>query len=243
MSKFLIVVPETAAPPGLIGATLVELGHSYDTIYPLERFASHAPAAYPGMPSAPGGYAGLIVMGGPMSANDSREHAFIEETMALIPAFAAARRPVLGVCLGAQVIARTYGGEVYRMPNLEAGYVEMTLTGAAGEDPVFAGLPSRFNAFHTHYESVRNVAGATVLASGGASPVQAFRTGERVYGLQFHPEATIDIARDWVRKFGEAFGRDEPRLLTDLDRDFASYFPNSSRFCRDLVRNWAALAE
>jgi hypothetical protein len=82
-----------------------------------------------------------------------------------------------------------------------------------------------------------------VLASGGMSAVQAFRiAGTATYGLQFHPEATIDIARDWVRKFGAVFCKDEPRLITHLDQDFAAHFPDSSRLCRNLVQNWSRLA-
>jgi len=242
MSHFLIIVPEIDAPPALIGQALLEAGHSYDAIYPTERFASQAPLSYPGLPSGPGDYAGLIVMGGPMSAHDTAEHAFLMELMALIRGFGVAKRPVLGVCLGAQVIAKAYDGEVFRMGKLEAGYVAMHTTAEADRDPLFAGATGAFSAFHTHYEGVRNIPGATVLASGGASAVQAFRIAQTTYGVQFHPEVTVDVARDWVRKFGAVFCKDEPRLVTDLDRDFAAYFPNSSRLCRRLVQNWVGLA-
>jgi GMP synthase-like glutamine amidotransferase len=176
-----------------------------------------------------------------MSAHDTAEHAFLIELMALIRGFGVARRPVLGICLGAQVIARAYGGEVFRLPKLEAGYVAMHTTQAAERDPVFAGLRGPFTAFHTHYEGVRNVPGATILASGGLSAVQAYRIGETTYAVQFHPEVTIDVARDWVRKFGAVFCKDEPRLVTDLDRDFAAHFAASSRFCREFVQNWSGL--
>jgi len=242
MSHFLIIVPETDAPPALIGEALLEAGHSYDAIYPTERFASHAPLSYPGLPSEPGDYAGLIVMGGPMSAHDTAEHAFLMELMALVRGFGVRKRPVLGVCLGAQVIAKAYEGEVFRLGKLEAGYVAMHTTPEAEQDTVFAGVTGPFSAFHTHYEGVRNIPGATVLASGGASAMQAYRIGETTYAVQFHPEVTIDVARDWVRKFGAVFCKDEPRLVTDLDRDFAAYFPSSSRLCRRLVQNWVGLA-
>jgi GMP synthase-like glutamine amidotransferase len=240
--KFLAIIPENSAPPALIGEALLESGHSYDAIYPMDRFASHSPLSYPGLPSAPGDYAGLIMMGGPMSANDTADHAFLQESMALIRGFGVAKKPVLGICLGAQVIARAYGGEVFRLGGLEAGYVGMYTTPAATDDPVFRDLTGSFAAFHTHYEGVRNIPEATVLATGGMSAVQAYRIGAATYGLQFHPEATIDIARDWVRKFGAVFCKDEPRLITHLDHDFAAYYPESSRFCRNLVQNWCGLA-
>jgi len=241
-NKFLIIVPESSAPPGLIGEALLENGFGYDAVYPMDRFASQSPLSYPGLPSDPGDYAGLVMMGGPMSAHDTADHAFLMESMALIRGFAVADRPVLGVCLGAQVIARAYGGEVFRLGGLEAGYIAMRTTPEAANDPVFAALAGDFAAFHTHYEGVRNIPEATVLATGGASAVQAFRVGRATYGVQFHPEATIDIARDWVRKFGAVFCKDEPRLITHLDEEFGTHFAASSRFCRALVQNWCGLA-
>jgi GMP synthase-like glutamine amidotransferase len=240
--KFLAIIPENSAPPALIGEALLENGHSYDAIYPMDRFASHSPLSYPGLPSEPGDYAGLIMMGGPMSANDTADHAFLQESMALIRSFGLAKRPVLGVCLGAQVIARAYGGEVFRLGGLEAGYIGMHTTAEAANDPVFADLPRDFAAFQTHYDAVRDIPEATVLATGGMSAVQAYRIGAATYGIQFHPEANIDIARDWVRKFGAVFCKDEPRLITHLDSDFASHYRNSAQWCRDFVRSWSKLA-
>ena len=240
--KFLCIIPENSAPPALIGEALLENGDSYDAVYPMDRFASHSPLSYPGLPSEPGDYAGLVMMGGPMSANDTADHAFLQESMALIRSFALAQRPVLGICLGAQVIARAYGGEVFRLGGLEAGYIPMHNTAQAKDDPVFAGLPENFAAFQTHYDAVRNIPEATVLATGGMSAVQAYRIGKTTYGLQFHPEATIDIARDWVRKFGAVFCKDEPRLITHLDSDFARHYRNSAQWCRSFVQSWAKLA-
>jgi len=239
--KFLVIIPENSAPPAIIGEALLENGDTYDAIYPMDRFASHAPLSYPGMPSEPGDYAGLVMMGGPMSANDTADHSFLQESMALIRSFGLAKRPVLGVCLGAQVIARAYGGEVFRLGGLEAGDVAMRTTPEAANDPVLANLTGDFAAFHTHYEGVRNIPDATVLATGGMSAVQAYRIGGTTYGVQFHPEVTIDVARDWVRKFGAVFCKDEPRLITHLDSDFAAHFQSSAHWCRQFVQSWSKL--
>src|SRR5262245_41665282 len=122
MSNFLVIVPEATAPAGLVGETLVGAGASYDTILPVERFASRSPFNYPGIPGDIGDYAALIVLGGPMSANDTDKHPFLADTMSLARKFAAADRPVLGICLGAQILARAFGGEVYRMDHLESGF-------------------------------------------------------------------------------------------------------------------------
>jgi len=241
MRKFLMIVPEATAPAGLVGETLIGDGAIYDTLMPVERHASQAPFDYPGIPAGIGDYAGLLVLGGPMSANDTGKYPFLTETMTLIRAFAAADRPVLGICLGAQIIARAFGGEVYRMDRLESGFYTMDVTREGKRDPVFSALGADVTSFQNHFEAVRNVPGAVALATGGACPVQAFRIGRATYGTQFHPEVTIDIVRDWIRKFGTTFTDDEPRLLTDLDRQFRQNFARHRAQCQTLVRNWLAL--
>lgn len=241
MRRYLIIAPEGTSPAGLIGEAILQGGATYDTLFPVERHATHAPFDYPGVPAEPGGYAGLVVLGGPMSANDVDKYSFLTETMDLIRAFEAAGRPVLGVCLGAQMIARTYGGEVYRMDRFESGFYSMQLTEAAGADPLFAGLGPAITSFQNHFEAVRGIPGAVPLATGGACPTQAFRIGAKVYATQFHPEVTIDIVRDWIRKFGRAFTDAEPRLLTDLERQFQDSFASHRSLCEALVTRWMRL--
>lgn len=242
MRKFLIIVPDASAPAGLVGETLVNSGAIYDAIMPVERHATQAPFDYPGIPKIPGDYAGLIVLGGPMSANDEDKFPFLGETMELIHRFDSAAKPVLGICLGAQMIAHAYGGEVYRMARLESGFYTMEVTPDGRADPVFSELGEDVTSFQNHFEAVRNIPGAVRLATGGACPIQAFRIGEKVYATQFHPEVTLDIVRDWIRKFGRLFTDDEPRLLTDLDRQFRESFPRHRAQCETLVRRWMALA-
>lgn len=242
MRHYLMIVPEVTAPAGLVGETMIGEGAFYDTVLPVERHASRSPFDYTGIPSGIGGYAGLVVLGGPMSANDTAKYPFLGDTMRLIREFAAADRPVLGICLGAQIIARAFGGEVYRMPHLESGFYTMAATPEGARDPVFSGLGADITSFQNHFEAVRNVPGAVALATGGACLIQAFRIGRATYATQFHPEVTIDIVRDWIRKFGRAFTDDEPRLLTDLDRQFQDSFARHREVCRTMVKHWLALS-
>src|SRR5262245_57271021 len=137
MRKFLMVVPEATAPAGLVGQTLITEGALYDTLLPVERHASHAPFDYPGLPMEVGDSAALLLLGAPMSATDTDKPPFLAETMSLIRAFSAEDRPVLGICLGAQIIARTFGGEVYRMDRLESCFHIMQVTPEGRNDPVF----------------------------------------------------------------------------------------------------------
>ncbi|MGH6891498.1 MAG: type 1 glutamine amidotransferase, partial [Dongiaceae bacterium] len=146
--------------------------------------------------------------------------------------------PVLGVCLGAQIIARAFGGEVYRMDRLESGFFDMDVTPEGRRDAVFSALGPGITSFHNHFDAVRNIPGALALATGGACPIQAFRIGRSTYGIQYHPEATLDIVRGWIRKFGRVFTDQEPRLLTDLDRQFERSFGRHRDQCQTLVRRW-----
>jgi GMP synthase (glutamine-hydrolysing) len=142
------------------------------------------------------GAAGIVIMGGPMSANDDLP--YIRQELSLIERAAAAGKPVLGICLGAQLIAKALGARVYRQPVKEIGWYPITWTGAAAKDELLAGLSGQETVFHWHGETFDVPAGAEWLASSERSRNQAFRWGTGVYGFQFHLEVTPDMIADWV---------------------------------------------
>ena len=151
-----------------------------------------------GRPPDLGARAALIVMGGPMSANDDSRH--IRRALRLIEQACAANIPVLGVCLGAQLIARTFGARVYANPVKEIGWAPVCWTEAGQRAPLFHGLASPETVFHWHGETFDLPAGAEWLAFSDACRHQAFRLGERVHGLQFHLEVTPEMIADWLRQ-------------------------------------------
>lgn len=241
MRTFLVVTADPYAPAGALGTTILEAGDYYDTAMPTKNHASWSPFDYPGVPSEPGDYAGLIIMGGAMSANDVEEHPYLLELETLCRRFDEGGRLVLGVCLGAQIVARAWGGEVFSMGELETGFNQVQVTDAGSSDPVFSGAPASFSTFQNHYEAVRDVPGIETLAAGGACDIQAFRIGERVYGTQFHIEVTLDIARGWYRVSGKTLYRDAPHMKQEFDRQFQTHYREHSRVCRQLVEAWLAL--
>jgi GMP synthase-like glutamine amidotransferase len=139
-----------------------------------------------------GGCQGLIFMGGPMSVNDDLPYLRREEHV--IRDAVSRGVPVLGICLGAQLIARALGAAVYRNPAKEIGWFDVTFTAEA--DPLFGGLESE-TGFHWHGETFDLPEGARLLASSGLCANQAFRVGEKTYGIQFHLEVTPDMIGEW----------------------------------------------
>lgn len=171
---------------GLIAPTLAAHGLDYRYV---DLFAD---------PEAPAPWqqaAGLIFMGGPMSAND--ELGFLRREMDIIAAAAAQGKPVLGVCLGAQLIARAAGARVYRNAVKEIGWAPVHWTAEARQDRLFAGLEDPETVFHWHGETFDLPAGAAWLAYTEATRNQAFRLGDNVWGLQFHLEVTPEMIADW----------------------------------------------
>lgn len=137
----------------------------------------------------------IIAMGGPMSANDSLPG--LAEELALIERSIHAGVPVLGVCLGSQLIAKALGERVYKNDRLEIGWAPVHLTDAGRGDPVLGCLKSPETVFHWHGETFDLPKGAEWLAWSDACRHQAFRYGKNVYGLQFHPEVTAEMVEDW----------------------------------------------
>ena len=138
--------------------------------------------------------AGLIFMGGPMSANDDLP--YLRQELQLIAQALERRLPVLGVCLGAQLIAKALGAKVYRNAVKEIGWFDIHLTEAAARDALFAGIGPVETVFHWHGETFDLPSGAEWLAYSEACRHQAFRAGAGVYGLQFL-EVTPAMIADW----------------------------------------------
>ena len=244
--RILMVVCDPVAPSGLIGAAILDKGGFYDTILPAQGFASWSPLDYPGLPGPPPGpladYDGLVILGGPMSANDETDYPWLRDLGALAKSFEASGKAVLGVCLGAQIMAHAHGARVWHMGALEAGYVELQVTDDGRRDALFAGLGSRLTPFQHHYEAFDLPSGGVNLLTGGLCEVQAFRLGRAAYGFQFHLEVTVDIVRDWMRLFGESEFKDEPRLLTELDAGFQTHMQAQRRLAREIFGRWVDLA-
>lgn len=139
----------------------------------------------------------LIVLGGPMSANDERQHAWLAAEKSFIRAAIEKGKRVLGICLGAQLIASALGERVYRNAAREIGWHPITSTLTPRGSEAFQ-FPSALQVFHWHGETFDRPVGSVQLARSVACENQAFQVGARVIGLQFHLETTPASARALV---------------------------------------------
>lgn len=140
----------------------------------------------------------LVVMGGPMNVYEEDVHPWLVPEKALIDDAVAARKVVVGVCLGAQLLADVLGGTVTRNEWPEIGWFPVTVTAAGAASPAFGRLPQEFTALHWHGDTFSLPPGAVHLAESAACVNQAFSYGDRAFGLQFHLECTTDELRDLV---------------------------------------------
>ncbi len=142
----------------------------------------------------------LIVMGGPMGVYDEVEYPWLIDEKRFIGSAIEQDKVVLGICLGAQLIAAVLGASVYPGAVKEIGWFPVALTEGegAGADGLFKGIPTAFNCFHWHGDTFDLPAGAKLLASTKAVPHQAFSYEGRVLGLQFHLEATSETIAQMV---------------------------------------------
>jgi GMP synthase (glutamine-hydrolysing) len=136
------------------------------------------------------GVGGLIVLGGPMAVYEAERHPFLAIESGLVERALTAGRPVLGICLGAQLIANVLGTRVYAGERREVGWAPISLTDDGRDDPVFGLMEPRLTVFHMHGDTYELPPDARNLARSSLYEQQAFRLGDLVYGLQFHLEFT-----------------------------------------------------
>ncbi|MDO8290156.1 MAG: type 1 glutamine amidotransferase [Parvibaculum sp.] len=225
----LYLVNEPNSGPGVLLEEATRLGASHEIV-----------ATYEGgeVPSSHADYDGLVVMGGIMGVYEDAAHPFIEHTRALIRAFHHADKPVMGVCLGAQMLASAFGGRVYKMGYDEWGFLAQTWEPAAKDDPLLHDAPEALRILHWHGDTFELPDGAVRLSTRETCPNQAFRVGAKSYGFQFHLEvtkATLDHWIDWRARDKSAAAADV-RALSNVEA-----LAEAQVFARDVMARWMEL--
>jgi GMP synthase (glutamine-hydrolysing) len=183
----------------------------------------------------------LVVFGGEQDAMADATHPYLAGLARLMAAFTAADKPVLGICLGAQILARAYGATNHLGTAREFGWVRVALTAAGREDPVLGNSGPDFPIFQWHSDTFTLPSAAVHLATSDSAAAQAFRVGRATYGMQFHFEASRAVVADWTRRFPAATTAMQDGWLHDHPVLAAELGPQADRAGLQIARNWVNL--
>ncbi len=185
-------------------------------------------------------YDAILVFGGPMNVDEVVAFPWLTGEVELIRQAHQRRIPILGLCLGAQLLASALGALVYAAPVSEVGVMDVTMTPTGRTDPLFAGLAPAFTVFQWHGDTFDLPDGATLLASSDDCPHQAFRHGN-AYGLQFHLEITAEMAADWAAIPAYIVSAQQsrgPAALADLDAELTTGLARIHATCTQVFDNF-----
>jgi GMP synthase (glutamine-hydrolysing) len=192
------------------------------------------------VPPSMKGAGGLVVLGGTMSVYQTERYPWLRDEMRLIEDAVKSNLPVLGVCLGAQILAAALGAKVDRNPNgKEIGWHPIRLSDAAKDDRLMRDLPATMTPFHWHGDIFEVPPGAVSLASSDKTPCQAFRRGDKTYGFQFH----FEVTQESVIAMANAFAKDLARENIPADRmvaQAAEFLPSLEKASEKVFSRWAS---
>jgi GMP synthase-like glutamine amidotransferase len=223
-------------PAGVVGEVAQARGAALTTLFP-HRGES--------LPRSTVGFDGLIILGGPMHAGDDANYPAFPALLALIRRFHAQGKPIFGICLGAQLIARAFGKTACRFGGCEVGYLPVAITPEGANDPLLAGLAAEQRIMQMHEDSFDLPARAVLLMRNDTCANQAFRLGRTTYGFQFHLEVTQTDARNFPRDcwpalqrhFGAQAEAEEARVIAEVEAHYAT----GEHFCRTVTERWIEL--
>jgi len=179
----------------------------------------------------------LIVLGGPMNVYEEKEYPFLKEEELLIRKALIEEVPVLGICLGAQLLAKTCGARIKKAPTKEIGWYKVEKTRDGNKDALFNAGPDRIQVFQWHEDTFDVPEGAVLIAEGKGCTNQAFRVGQNAYGLQFHIEVTEDMIQNWLQS-----GQEEA-VAEKILRDTKKVWENYHTEARSILLNFMRIAE
>lgn len=191
-------------------------------------------------------YNGLIILGGPMNAEDDVNYPHLMDVVRLVQLFSAEDKPILGICLGAQLIARAFGQRVYQHSAVELGFTPLRLMASAiANDPLLkSALPSDLDTIHImewHFDTFDLPERAKLLMTGDNCQNQAYRIGNNVYGFQCHFEVSQSILQGWLANGRDYLERNHPNFPEQLSKQADLYLDESNLFCRKVGNAWIDL--
>ncbi|EJB04651.1 GMP synthase family protein [Rhizobium leguminosarum bv. trifolii WSM597] len=189
------------------------------------------------------GHDALVVLGGEQSALDDETHPYLPELAQLSRRFGDAGKPVLGICLGSQILARAYGADNHLGTAREFGWHKIGVTAEGRADPLLSALGNEFTIFEWHADTFSLPEGAVRLATSPVAENQTFRIGRAVYGTQFHFEADRAVVEQWKAEFPDMIERIAPGWLENHAELAARHGGAADAAGLAIARAWVGLIE
>ena len=184
----------------------------------------------------------IVLLGGPMNVYEEDRYPFLREEDLFIKEAIQRGKSILGICLGAQLIAKALRAKVFKAPVKEIGWYDVSLTRIGSIDPLFSKLPKTFSVFQWHEDTFEIPHSAILIATSSLVPYQAFRYGDNAYGLQFHLEVTQEMIHKWMETYEEEFEGSQspllskPKILADTELKIKPYKRRGMEFFKSYFR-------
>lgn len=232
--RVLAIVHQRDAGPGVFAEAIADAGWQLDEWMPTER-------AEP--PADPLGYDAVLVLGGAMNVDEGERHGWIAAEEALLRELLAHEVPLLGLCLGGQLLAAAAGVQPRRASHPEIGWHQVEVTAEGADDPLLGPLAPSFEAFQWHSYEFPLPPGAVPLAHSEVC-LQGCRIGQRAWALQFHPEVSAADARHWIEDYradpdAVRIGVDPAALGPETEQKISAF----NQLGRELCSRWLRTAE
>jgi GMP synthase-like glutamine amidotransferase len=213
--------------PETLGAFFAEQGHA------LKIVNLHAGER---LPKSLEGIAAIVPLGGPMNVYEEDKYPYLKDEDIFLKEALARKVPILGICLGAQLLTKASGGRVVRSPQREIGWFPIEMTPEGRKDPLFAGLPSTLEVYQWHGDMCEPLNNEAILASSARCPVQAIRVGTNGYGLQFHAEITDKSIDEWSADYAPAKQAQREAMLRRYQEIKTDFHRSGRIICENFMR-------
>jgi GMP synthase (glutamine-hydrolysing) len=228
--NILVIQSGSLDPIGVLGECLIQRGAKLFTWEPKQQ------------PIPPeGDYAGLIILGGSMNAHEDDQFPHLRQTIELIHQFHNDDKPIMGVCLGAQLIARAFGRQVYPHSAPELGFSPLKVVNSAAEEPWLRDCPEDLHQMQWHFDTFDLPPQATLLMTNDFCANQAYRIGSKIYGFQFHLEVTPAIILEWLSSKDDWIATHYPDLDQQVKEQIQTHTHQAVQFTAKVADAWMDL--